>query len=127
MNQVLIIDDDEVDFMIYSRVIKLGKHSDKINYKSSAEGALEYLQSIQNNPELWPKYIFVDINMPGMDGFTFIEKYTIDYYPTFPDTKIFMVSSSDDFRDKERAGSLTAINGFITKPLTIEMAKEIFS
>jgi CheY-like chemotaxis protein len=127
MNSVLIIDDDEVDYMIYSRVIKLGKFSENINYKSSAEAALEYLESIKNSPDSWPDYMFVDINMPGMDGFSFIEKYTRNFFMEHPETRIYMVSSSDDFRDKERAGSLNAVKGFITKPLTIQLAKEIFS
>jgi CheY-like chemotaxis protein len=126
MNSVLIIDDDEVDYMIYSRVIKLGKFSDVISYKSSGEAALEYLESISKNPEKWPAYIFVDINMPGIDGFKFIEEYSKHYLSVFPGTKVYMISSSDDFRDVERANSLSAIKGFITKPLTVPIAKEIF-
>jgi CheY-like chemotaxis protein len=127
MNSVLIIDDDEVDYMIYSRVIKLGKFAEVVNYASSGESALDYLKSISQNAEKWPSYIFVDINMPGIDGFKFIEEYTRHYLSAFPGTKVYMVSSSDDFRDIERANSLSAIKGFITKPLTVQIAQEIFN
>ena len=127
MNSVLIIDDDEVDYMIYSRVIKLGKLSDDISHQSSAEEALEYLDSIKQNFDKWPSYIFVDINMPGIDGFKFIEKYSELFLANFPETTIYMVSSSDDSRDINRANSLSGIKGFITKPLTLQVAKEIFN
>lgn len=126
MNNVLIIDDDEVDFMIYSRVIKLGKFADKIIHQNSAESGLDYLKNISGSLNDWPTHILVDINMRGRTGFDFVNLYNDLFIPTKESTKIFVVSASDNERDKERARSIKSINGFITKPLTIEAAKKLF-
>lgn len=127
MNSVLIIDDEEVDFLIHSKIIKKGNFAEKVVYKSSGTSALEHLKDLIKSSEILPTHIFVDINMPDMNGFQFIEAYSklqgIDQYSP----AIYILSSSDSSYDKSKAKDIALITGYIVKPLTLEIAKEIFS
>ena len=127
MNSILIIDDEEVDFIIHSKIIKLGKHAEKITYQSSAIDALEYLAKLNDNSSSdWPTHIFLDINMPGMNGFEFIEAYKKNVSSPC-DTKIYILSSSINPKDQERAQQTDIIEEYLTKPLTIEKAAMLFN
>lgn len=127
MNSVLIVDDEEVDFLIHSKIIKKGNFAEKIVYKSSGTSALEYLKSLIKLGEVLPTHIFVDINMPDMDGFQFLEEYSklqgIEQYSP----AVYILSSSDSSYDKSKAKDIPLITDYIVKPLTLEIAKEIFA
>lgn len=127
MSSVLIIDDDEVDFLIQSEIIREAGFATKVIHKNSAITALQYLESIFHQKDEWPALIFLDINMPHMSGFGFI-----DAYLKFPDitsktTKIYIISSSSSLRDVNKSKEYTVINGYITKPLTLTGVQKILN
>ncbi|MBU0696747.1 MAG: response regulator [Bacteroidetes bacterium] len=123
---VCIIDDDEV--YIYS-VIKLikskGLCGNLMVFKSGFE-ALNHLKSIIKTPNLLPDIILLDINMPKMDGWQFVEEFNKLNSKTGKKVIIHIVSSSIDVRDESKANSLSVISNYYFKPVTREMLDTIF-
>jgi CheY-like chemotaxis protein len=125
VNLVMLVDDNDTDNFISRRIIELTKFAPKIEVKNSGKSALEYLENAKNNPALLPDLIFLDINMPIVDGFSFLFEFS-----RFPDNvkekcKIVVLSSSDNKRDIERIISEKYVITFITKPLTDEALKKV--
>lgn len=122
---VCIIDDDDIYQFTIVKTIKALGLAKKIMVFSDGEEAKDFmLDNIKNNYEL-PDVIFLDNNMPIMDGFQFMEEY-VKFKPQL-DKKItvYMVSSSVDPVDIERANNVSEINGYIIKPIKPGQLKSI--
>lgn len=121
---MLVIDDDDINIFIIKKVIeKTGYEVDMIS-KSNGQLAIDYLSNIINNAEIFPHIILVDINMPILNGWEFLEAYeklNIQERKVY----LYMLSSSVYEYDIEKAKSFKSVNGFISKPLTIERLKEL--
>ena len=115
---VMLVDDNDTDNFISKRIIEITKFAQRVEIKNSGKSALQYLEQEQNNPENLPNLIFLDINMPIVDGFVFLFEFEM-----FPDAvknkcKIVILSSSDNKRDIEKIVDNEYVIKFITKPLT---------
>lgn len=126
MNKIklLIIDDDDINIFIMIKTIeKTGYDVDMIS-KWDGKLALQYLKDLIANNEQLPDLIFVDINMPVMGGWEFLEQYeklNID-----KNIEMFMLSSSIYDIDMVKAKTFKVVKGFISKPLSIAHMSEIF-
>lgn len=124
MKRILWIDDDEVLNMIFKQIMQ--NYYNHIQYSSFTEGtvALDYLEKSQINRE-FPDIIFVDLKMPEIDGFEFLEKYSDKFYSNFPETKIYVLTSSIRTSEIEQANSYKCVEDCITKPISIEKLGEL--
>jgi CheY-like chemotaxis protein len=122
---VMIIDDNIIDLYISSRMIIKNNFGKNILQYSAAEEALKYLQDNQDNiPEL-PQVIFVDIYMPLMSGFEFLEAYD-KLSPTLKNhCKAYILSSTIDNDDIARSHSDENVVSFQVKPITKEFLDRI--
>jgi len=121
---MLVIDDDDINIFIIKKVIeKTGYEVDMIS-KSNGQLAVDYLTSITSNVEIFPHIILVDINMPILNGWEFLEAYE-KLNIVRPKVYLYMLSSSVYEYDIEKAKGFKSVNGFISKPLTIERLKEL--
>ncbi|NRF39398.1 response regulator [Pedobacter foliorum] len=121
---MLVIDDDDINIFIIKKVIeKTGYEVDMIS-KSNGQLAVDYLSSITHNVDIFPHVILVDINMPVLNGWEFLEAYE-KLNVLKPDIYLYMLSSSVYEYDIEKAKTFKSVNGFISKPLTIERLKEL--
>jgi CheY-like chemotaxis protein len=118
---VLLVDDNDTDNFISKRIIEITKFSDRVEVKSSGKGALDYLREHQNSPEEIPSIIFLDINMPIVDGFVFLYEFEKFNELVKNKSKVIILSSSDNKRDIDKIVNNNHVIKFITKPLT-EMA-----
>jgi CheY-like chemotaxis protein len=122
---ICIIDDDDVYQFTVTRTIEKHKLAKKILVFSDGEEAVQFLiDNISKNENL-PDVIFLDINMPIMDGWQFLEEY-VNLKPRIgKKITIYMVSSSIDSVDTDRAKKISDISDYIIKPIKPEMLKEI--
>jgi CheY-like chemotaxis protein len=125
MKNILLIDDNEMDNHISEYIIKASNIVEKINVFNSPIEALEYLVILQTNQEKFPDAIFLDINMSEMDGFGFLDEYSKFPEGIINGTSIFMLTSSDDPNDIERALKYPVVKKYFVKPLTKDILYQL--
>ncbi|GAA0893459.1 response regulator [Fulvivirga kasyanovii] len=123
VKSILIIDDDDVSNFIYKRVIETTRTADKITTFIRAREALEYLEkTADSSPEDFPDIIFLDINMPVMNGWQFLEKYETSFQSKLKKRPVLcMLSSSVYQEDISKAYTYTDVKEYISKPLTSQI------
>ena len=127
MERFLLIDDDDIIGIVHPAIInQVFPESEVILIKSCME-ALDYFkeQLAANIPA--PDVIFLDINLPKMNGFEFLEQLSEKDLSFLKHTQIYMLSSSIDQRDMAKVEANKNITGFIGKPLTMEFIRTKFS
>lgn len=117
----LLIDDNFIDNYVTRKILETGNFAEQIIVCQSGEEALEFIRTKKIQPDV----IFLDIRMPLMDGFEFLEEYDKldDEQKSRP--KIFMLSSSLDPVDYKLSGQNKHITQFIHKPLTYKVLESI--
>lgn len=116
---IMLVDDNPDDLFFSKRVIRKHHFANEIISNESAEEALHYLKTIKKTGLTLPELIFLDINMPGMNGWEFLEELNrVKDTLQRPDI-IIMLSSSEEEEGKMNAESLN-VKGFLTKPLNPE-------
>jgi CheY-like chemotaxis protein len=119
------IDDDEVYQYTITRSVKAHQLAKKILVFSDGEEAMWFLvDNIANNENL-PDVIFLDLNMPIMDGWQFLEEYVKLKPQISKPITIYVITSSVDPVDHEQAKKISEISDYIVKPIKPEMLKEI--
>lgn len=108
---VLLIDDNPDCNFIMREFIRMVDSEIQVTSLESSMDGLEWLTQTAVIPDV----IFVDINMPIMDGFGFIQIFQDRFQVQFPDTRVFMLSSSVREEDVNRAKASEVVSGFISK------------
>lgn len=124
-NLVMLVDDNDTDNFISQKIIELNGFAERVIAKNSGKSALEYLEAHENNTEELPEVIFLDINMPIVDGFVFLFEFERFNEALKKKCKIAILSSSDNKRDIERIVDNDYVVKYITKPLTQDALSEI--
>jgi CheY-like chemotaxis protein len=120
----MLIDDDEDDNFIHERIITQCGLTEKVVIKQTGKAALEYLR-LKKESEAAPDLIFLDINMPAMNGWEFLEEYNKLDEEQKGKAIIVMLSTSTNPKDLKKAADMNFVSGYRTKPLTVEMLQEI--
>lgn len=122
---VLLIDDDKVTNFYNKRVVSKINNFKEINTATNGQKALDYINNSKNGLCKKPDLIFLDINMPAMNGWEFIEEFKkID--TTFTSSiKIVMLTTSNSPEDYERSLTLDSVDDFINKPLSIDLLSNL--
>ena len=123
--RVMIVDDNEVDRYIGTRNITKYYFSEEVIEMPSAKRALEYLESLASVPEQLPQLIFLDIRMPDLDGFGFLEAYEKLPEAVQKNCIIMMLTTSLSPLDHERAKNNKFVAKFLNKPLDKEKLTEL--
>ena len=118
----MVIDDDEVDQILYQRLIdRSGLVETVLSYRY-AEEALEFLRR-PDRPDI--DLMFLDINMPRMNGFEFLDAVVTEFPTGFDTVIIVMLTTSLNKADKQRAETYEVVKEYINKPLTMDQLKDI--
>jgi CheY-like chemotaxis protein len=117
LNCILLIDDDEPTNFLNRLTLKQAGCARHIRVAPSGQAALDYLRG---GPEeyLRPDLIFLDINMPAMDGWEFLEKYRELSQEKKADTVLIMLTTSLNPDDEKRTLAIAEVSGFEHKPLS---------
>lgn len=125
LDLVMLVDDNDTDNFISKRIIEITKFSKGVEVKSSGKTALDYLKENQHDIEKIPSLIFLDINMPIVDGFVFLYEFEKFNELVRNKCKVIILSSSDNKRDIDKIVNNNHVIKFITKPLTEVALDEI--
>lgn len=124
---VMLVDDNDTDNFISKRIIEITKFANEVEIKNSGKSALEYLEENKDKVDRLPDIIFLDINMPIVDGFVFLYEFEKFSDLIKNKCKVIILSSSDNKRDIDKIVNNDHVIRFITKPLTENALNEIKS
>jgi len=113
------------DNFFHEREIKKTNSATIVIEKNTGLAALEYLKSKKENKDMLPDLIFLDINMPGMNGWDFLREYEQLDKELQSRAIIIMLTTSDNDDDIARTKAWSFVSDYITKPLTEEIMKGI--
>jgi response regulator of citrate/malate metabolism len=120
-----IIDDDPMSSFYIKRLAELGELANIITIYDRARGAVEYLLHHKQSQEHLPDMILLDIYMPEMDGWSFLEEFTAIKDKLVKNIDVYIISSSNHPKDVNRAGQLADVKDYLVKPITIELLKRV--
>ena len=126
LNKILLIDDSESDNFIHKKRIEKTGVCDEVVVMFGGKEALDYLSTLGLDSKYpKPELVFLDINMPGMNGWEFLEEYKNLMEEMKANVVISMLTTSVSEQDSDMAASRPEIKSFENKPLTEDKLLEI--
>ena len=130
-NAVMLIDDNEIDNLINQKIIESSSICNHIFTHTGGKSAIEFLKNAEKiadaagNKGLMPEIIFLDIDMPLMDGFQFLDEFENLSENIKQHCKIVMLTSSINSNDVKTSKRYSNVKEYINKPLTKESLKSL--
>ena len=125
LNLIFIVDDDPIHQQIAKIMIDRQGISNAMRTFSDAQEVLNYLREHKQNDDQLPDVILLDLNMPVMDGWDFLEEYAGFYDTLSRDISIYVLTSSIDENDRERVNAYSFVKGYLTKPLSRDIILQL--
>jgi CheY-like chemotaxis protein len=126
LDQILCVDDDPITLMLSKKVITKASFSNEIITSQNGEEALHYFNTLKDaNTEhqlkKHPQLIFLDLNMPVMGGWEFLDHFNSEAFSEFKNIKIIVLSSTIDPEDLAKSKTYPMVIDFLSKPITLTM------
>ncbi len=131
LDLILCVDDDPITLMLCKMVITKSSFANEIITAQNGEDAINYFDELKLNNlgseiKSYPQLVFLDLNMPVMGGWEFLDHFSSDdYIPFFKKTKVIVLSSTIDPQDIKKAKTYPMVLDFISKPITKEMLYDL--
>jgi CheY-like chemotaxis protein len=127
LEKIYCVDDDAITLMLCKKVIERVSFAKEILTATNGEEAILYFKELanQSNPS-YPQLILLDLNMPIMNGWEFLDHYLESgYHEIFANAKFIVLSSTIDPQDVEKTKNYPMVINFLSKPITKEMMEEL--
>lgn len=131
LDLILCVDDDPITLMLCKMVITRADFAQQIITAQNGEEALSYFDDLRvknsgTNNCHYPKLIFLDLNMPVMGGWEFLDHFSQEAYrSSFEDCKVIVLSSTIDPDDIKKAKTYPMVLDFLSKPISKEMLESL--
>ncbi len=127
IEKILCVDDDPITLMLCRKVIEKAGFASTTDSATNGEDALRYFDRLMTAADvIRPTLIFLDLNMPVMGGWEFLDHFSGEPYKAlFNNIKVIVLSSTIDPHDIEKANTYPMVLQFMSKPITIEMLEEL--
>lgn len=125
MKIVFLIDDDPIYVYLIRKIIQTIDNTAEVKSFPDGEIAITYLESIRYQPQSLPQTIFLDLNMPVMDGWEFLGEYSKSFGASAQNIKLYIVSSSISPDDIQQARGYDFVIEYLIKPLEKEKLTQI--
>ncbi|WP_066508114.1 response regulator [Rufibacter sp. DG15C] len=125
VDKVLLIDDDEIALMLSELVLELNGFAQKVVKLTNGKQGLDFFENLTAGLQdvaasEAPSLVFLDLNMPIMNGWDFLDGFLRKYQVLFPETRVVVLSSTVDPEDFARAKQYDFVVDFLNKPLSDE-------
>ena len=126
LDLILCVDDDPITLMLCKKVIRKSSFANEIITANNGEEAIQFFDKIKQNisknetPNL-PQLILLDLNMPIMGGWEFLDCFSTETYAEFNSVKVVILSSTIDPEDLNNAKKYPVVIDFLPKPVTTSM------
>lgn len=120
-----IIDDDKIYQFTIKKTLELKRAFDKLSFFDDGLSAINYIKDNLNDQSEIPDIILLDIKMPNMNGWDFLEEFMAIKPLIKKELDLFLVTSSIDYRDRERAQEYSHISEFKVKPISYKEMEHI--
>ncbi|NBB28944.1 response regulator [Cellulophaga sp. BC115SP] len=116
--KILCVDDDPITLMILKMTMKKCEFTSIVETVADGTEAVRYYEGLLQNPSIdAPELIFLDLNMPQMSGWAFLDVFIARFQKYFPATKVIILSSSIDPEDIRKSQAAPCVKEFISKPI----------
>ncbi len=126
IDTVCIVDDDDIYQFTVKYEIEQTQLVNNVKTFSDGEQAIHYLQQVSDDPAQIPDILFLDINMPIMDGWGFLHEFAQLGPKMGKKVTVYMVSSSNNDKDIERAKKVSEVTDYLIKPITRDKLTHLF-
>ena len=120
-DKILCVDDDPITLMLCKMVITKSSFSNEIITAKNGQEALNFFDTLKTTIATKPQLIFLDLNMPVMDGWEFLDGFSTLEFLDFHETKVIILSSTIDPEDLEKSKKYPMVIDFLSKPISKEM------
>lgn len=128
LRKVICIDDDPITLMLCKKVMERVEFASEINTLQNGEEAIKLFEDNEKiDTKNAPNIVFIDLNMPVMNGWEFLDEYLKREYQKKFKTHFIVLSSTIDPKDVEKSKSYPMVVDFLSKPITKTMLEELKS
>ncbi|HVW16412.1 MAG TPA: response regulator [Mucilaginibacter sp.] len=127
MKKLIFIGDNQLDHFILKRILRGYNLAYEVSYTSDGQEVIRLLQQKGADKDGLPDIIILDISMPGIDGWAFLEQVQALYTSLAKPVGVYILSSSIDPRDIQRSKLFPCVKSFLFKPITKEVLERLVS
>lgn len=126
LDTILFVDDDPITLMLCKKVISKAAFSNQIITAQNGEEAINLFRNLLDDSEKTvPELIFLDLNMPIMGGWEFLEEFNKSTFKQFHNIKVIVLSSTIDPEDLEKIKEFPMVMDFLPKPISLSMLNKV--
>ena len=126
LDTILFVDDDPITLMLCKKVISKAAFSNQIITAQNGEEAINLFRNLLDDSEKTvPELIFLDLNMPIMGGWEFLEEFSKLTFKQFHNIKVIVLSSTIDPEDLEKIKEFPMVMDFLPKPISLSMLNKV--